>query len=203
MSESIVDASHVEEIVTQVLTQLVQDGGDEDQMSVELLQEQVELHLEYDSGSLSKWHNFLGRTLRDFFKSKNPASVHTALTWAAKGPEPAAVPRHRPRKGMVWNATAKPIRNDAGSVTGFNGAWVNANAADDPGVQPAVRPNHRPPKGKKWNGTATAITNENGVLIGYTGAWENADAEDASSDISGDVNAAHFKGGREQRYSKT
>ena len=47
MSESIVDASHVEEIVTQVLTQLVQDGGDEDQMSVELLQEQVELHLEY------------------------------------------------------------------------------------------------------------------------------------------------------------
>jgi hypothetical protein len=88
MSESIVDASHVEEIVTQVLTQLVQDGGDEDQMSVELLQEQVELHLEYDSGSLSKWHNFLGRTLRDFFKSKNPASVHTALTWPCKAPEP-------------------------------------------------------------------------------------------------------------------
>ena len=77
MSESPVNVSHVEEIVTQVLTQLVQDGGDEDQMSVELLQEQVELHLEYDSGSLSKWHNFLGRTLRDFFKSKNPASVHT------------------------------------------------------------------------------------------------------------------------------
>ena len=47
MSESIVDASHVEEIVTQVLTQIVQDGDDEDQMSVELVQEQVELHLEY------------------------------------------------------------------------------------------------------------------------------------------------------------
>ena len=44
MSESIVDTSHVEEIVTQVLTQLVEDGDDEDQMSVELLQEQVELH---------------------------------------------------------------------------------------------------------------------------------------------------------------
>jgi hypothetical protein len=33
MSESQVDASHVEEIVTQVLTQLVQDGDDEDQLS--------------------------------------------------------------------------------------------------------------------------------------------------------------------------
>jgi len=72
----------------QVLAQRVQDGGDEDLMSVELLQEQVELHLEYDAGSLSKWHNFLGRTLRDFFKSKNPASVHTALTWACKAPQP-------------------------------------------------------------------------------------------------------------------
>jgi hypothetical protein len=29
MSESLVDASDVEETVTQVLTQLVQDGGDE------------------------------------------------------------------------------------------------------------------------------------------------------------------------------
>ena len=186
MSESVVNAGDVEESVTQVLTHFVQGGGEQAAMSVQLLAEQVEIDLGYEKGSLSKWHNFLGRTLRDFFKSKNPASVHTALTWAAKGPEPAAVPRHRPRKGWVWNATAKPILNEAGSVTGFNGAWVNANAAHDPGVQPAVRPNHRPPKGKKWNGTATAITNENGVLIGYTGAWENADAEDASSDISGD-----------------
>ena len=46
MSESQVDVSHVEETVTQVLTQLVKDGGDEDQMSVELPQEQVELNLE-------------------------------------------------------------------------------------------------------------------------------------------------------------
>ena len=30
MSESQVDSPHVEEIVTQVLAQLVQDGGDED-----------------------------------------------------------------------------------------------------------------------------------------------------------------------------
>jgi hypothetical protein len=103
MSESVVHASDVEETVTQVLTQLVQDGGDEDQMSVELLQEQVELHLEYVAGSLSKWQNFLGCRLRDFFKSKNPASVYTALTWAAKAPEPAAVPRHRPAKGKVWS----------------------------------------------------------------------------------------------------
>ena len=73
MSESIVDASHVEEIVTQVLTQFVQDGGDEDQMSVELLQEQVELHLEYSEESLTKCQNFLGHRLRDFFKSKNPS----------------------------------------------------------------------------------------------------------------------------------
>ncbi len=62
--------------------------------TLQLLTEQVEIDLGYDEGSLNKWHNFLGRTLRDFFKSKNPASVHTALTWAAKGPEPAAVPRH-------------------------------------------------------------------------------------------------------------
>ena len=110
MSESIVDASHVEEIVTQVLTQFVQDGDDEDQMSVELLQEQVELHLEYDSGSLSKWHNSLGHTLRDFFNSKNPVSVHTPLTWSFKSPQPDVVPRHRPHDGMVWNDTGNPIR---------------------------------------------------------------------------------------------
>ena len=50
----------------QVLTQLVQDGDDETQMSVELRQEQVELPLEYDAGSLSTWHNFLGDRSRDF-----------------------------------------------------------------------------------------------------------------------------------------
>ncbi len=49
-------------------------GGEQAAMSVQLLKEQVEMHLGYDEGSLSKWHNFLGRRLRDFFKSKNPAS---------------------------------------------------------------------------------------------------------------------------------
>ena len=48
MSESQVDTSHVEETVKEVLTQLVQDGGDQDQMSVQLLQEQVEMHLGYN-----------------------------------------------------------------------------------------------------------------------------------------------------------
>ena len=67
MSESLVDASDVQETVTPVLTQLVQDGGDEDQMSVELLQEQVELHLEYAEGSLSKWQKFLRVTMLVFF----------------------------------------------------------------------------------------------------------------------------------------
>ncbi len=82
MSESVVNADDVEESVTQVLTHFVQGGGEQAAMSVQLLAEQVEIDLEYDEGSLSKWHNFLGRTLRDFFKSKNPASVQTALTWA-------------------------------------------------------------------------------------------------------------------------
>ena len=63
MSESLVDPPDVEETVTQVLTELVQDGDDKDQMSVELLQEQVELRLEYSEGSSSKWRNFLGRRL--------------------------------------------------------------------------------------------------------------------------------------------
>ena len=105
MSESVVDADDVEETVTQVLTHFVQGVDEQVVMSVQLLQDQVEIDLGYDQGSLSKWHNFLGRTLRDFFKSKNPAtkSVQTALTWSVKAPEPAAVPRHRPRKGMVWN----------------------------------------------------------------------------------------------------
>ncbi len=77
MSESPVNVSDVEEIVTQVLTQFVEGGGEEDQMSVELIQEQVEFYLEYDTGSLIKFHNFLGHTLCDFFKSKTPVSVHT------------------------------------------------------------------------------------------------------------------------------
>ena len=54
MSESLVDVSDVEETVTQVLTHHLQDGGDEDQMSVELQREQVELRLEYSEGSLRR-----------------------------------------------------------------------------------------------------------------------------------------------------
>jgi hypothetical protein len=80
MSESVVDAADVEETVTQVLTRFVQGGGEQAAMSMQLLQEQVEIHLGYDQGSLSKWHNFLGGRSRDFVKSKNPASVLAALT---------------------------------------------------------------------------------------------------------------------------
>ncbi len=76
MSESLVDSPDVEETVTQVLTKLVQDGEDEDQMSVEFLQEQVELRLEYSEGSLRKWQNFLGNRLsirlRDSFLNLTP-----------------------------------------------------------------------------------------------------------------------------------
>ena len=179
MSESLVVACDLEETVAEVLTQLVQDGGE---MPVELLQEQVELHLEYSEGSLSNWQNFLTSRLRDFFKYKNPESVNTALIWASKPPQPDVVPRYRPPKVMVWNATGNPILNDSGSVTGYDDGWVYVNPGDDPDVQPAGRPNYRPPKGKEWNGKATAITNE-GVLTAYTGAWVDADAEDASSDV--------------------
>ncbi len=72
MSESVVDAADVEETVTQVLTHFVQGGGEQVPMSVELVQDQVEIDLGYDQGSLSKWHNFLGRTLRDFFGAGGP-----------------------------------------------------------------------------------------------------------------------------------
>ena len=116
--------SRRQESVTQVLTLFVQHGGDQDQMSVDLLQEQVELHLEYAEGSLSKWQNFLRGKMRAFFHSKNPASVHSALTWASKAPQPAPVPRHRPGAGKEWNGTANPIRNAAGVVTGYGGGWV-------------------------------------------------------------------------------
>ncbi len=67
MSESVVNAGDVEESVTQVLTHFVQGGVEQAAMSVQLLQDQVEIDLGYDQGSLSKWHNFLRRTLRDFF----------------------------------------------------------------------------------------------------------------------------------------
>ena len=51
MSESVVDVTDVEETVTQ---------------------EHVEIQLGYDQGSLSKWHNFLRRTLRDVFGAAGP-----------------------------------------------------------------------------------------------------------------------------------
>ena len=54
MSESVVDNADVEQTVTQVLTHFVQRGDEKATMSVQLLQEQVEIHLGYDEGSLSK-----------------------------------------------------------------------------------------------------------------------------------------------------
>ena len=44
MSESLVE-SDVDEAVTEVLSHLVRDGGEQAQTSVELMQEQVELNL--------------------------------------------------------------------------------------------------------------------------------------------------------------
>ena len=52
MSESLGVASDVEETVTEVLAQLARDGGEQAQMSVEWLKEQVELHLENADRSL-------------------------------------------------------------------------------------------------------------------------------------------------------
>ena len=54
MSESLVEASDVEETATEVLAQLVRDGGEQAQISVKRLQKQVELHLEYSEGSLNR-----------------------------------------------------------------------------------------------------------------------------------------------------
>ncbi len=51
MSESVVDAADVEETVNQ---------------------EHVEIQLGYDRGSLSKWNNFLRRTLGDVFGAAGP-----------------------------------------------------------------------------------------------------------------------------------
>ena len=45
MSESLVVESDVDETVTEVLAQLVRDGGEQAQTSVELMQEQVEVNL--------------------------------------------------------------------------------------------------------------------------------------------------------------
>jgi hypothetical protein len=45
MSESLVVESDVDETVPEVLAQLVRDGGEQAQTSVELMQEQVEVNL--------------------------------------------------------------------------------------------------------------------------------------------------------------
>ena len=118
-----------------------------------------------------------------FSKLKNPSSVLAALTWTVRVPQPARVPPHRPLDGMVWNGTVKPILNDHGIVTRYEGAWVHANADDAPGVQPARKPSHRPRKGMEWNGKATAITNAEGELTAYADAWVHADAEDQTSAV--------------------
>jgi hypothetical protein len=48
MSESVVNAGDVEESVTQVLTHFVQGGGEQAAMSVQLIQEHVEIDLGYE-----------------------------------------------------------------------------------------------------------------------------------------------------------
>ena len=66
MSESVFNVGDDEESVIQVLTHFVQGGGEQAVMSVQLLQEQVEIQLGYDQGSLNKWHNFLRLPFRFF-----------------------------------------------------------------------------------------------------------------------------------------
>jgi hypothetical protein len=88
-------------------------------MSVELLQEQVELYLEYAAGSLSRCQNFLGDRLCDFFQV-NESRVSARCTELA-APQPVPVPRHRPGTGKEWNGTTNPIHNAAGVVTGYEG----------------------------------------------------------------------------------
>ena len=108
--------SRVEETVTEVLKQFTQDGDFQAGMSLESLQQKVEFTLKYSEGSLSKWKNCLSCRLREFYKSNNPASVYTTLTWELKVPQPVRVPKHRPCDGMVWNDTGNPIVNEHGIV---------------------------------------------------------------------------------------
>ena len=51
MPESLVVASHVHETVTEVLKHLLLDGLEQVEITVKLLQEQVELNLGYSEGS--------------------------------------------------------------------------------------------------------------------------------------------------------
>ena len=67
MSESLVVPSDVHQTVTEVLGRLVLDDLKQTDITVKLLQEQVELNLGYSEGSLIKWHNALSTTIREFF----------------------------------------------------------------------------------------------------------------------------------------
>ncbi len=135
MSESLVVPSDVHQTVTEVLGQLVLDDFKQTDITVKLLQEQVELILGYSEGSFNKWHNALSTAIPEFFRgvqSKNPPSLQTALTWASQVSQPAAPDRYRPPVGKVWNGTAKVIHDTGDKLTGYEGAWVHA----DTDVQP-------------------------------------------------------------------
>ena len=68
MSESLVVPSDVHQTVTEVLGQLVLDDFKQTDITVKLLQEQVELNLGYSEGSLNKWHNVFSTAIREFFR---------------------------------------------------------------------------------------------------------------------------------------
>ena len=105
MSESVVNAGDVEESVTQVLTHFVQGGGEQAAMSVQLLAEQVEIDLGYEKGSLSKWHNFLGRTLRDFhYKDKGTKDIAHMLDLEDYGVT---------KKWVIITEISKEVENNA------------------------------------------------------------------------------------------
>ena len=90
-------------------------------MSAALLQEQVELNLEYSEGSLRKWQTFLVRRLLDFLKSKNPVSEHTGLTPAFNLPGDRVTVLPRGRNEMVKRPQ---LRNDEGVLTAYTGAYA-------------------------------------------------------------------------------
>ena len=101
----------------------------------------MELNLGYSEGSLNKWHNALSTAIREFFRgvqSKNPPSLQTRRFFVPLGhPNPLnqlhPLRRHRPSVGKVWKGTGKAIHDEAGKLTGYEGAWVHVDA----GVQPA------------------------------------------------------------------
>ena len=62
MSESLVVPSDVHQTVTEVLGQHVLDGFEQTDITVKLLQEQVELNLGYSEGSLTSTSSEVGRS---------------------------------------------------------------------------------------------------------------------------------------------